>query len=221
MRPLLDDAALLHEEDMVRPGDRGQAVRDDEHDPVPLDLCQRGDEGAFRLRVERRGRLVEDQDRRIAHQAAGNGESLLLADGEGPAPTSEHGAVAVGQRSREGVCAADAGRPLHLVVRGSRPAQAQVLGDRPREKQVFLEDVGHLRAHRVHVQLAQVDTVEQHPSRGGPEEPRNHVREAGLAGPGGPDDRDGLAHPPLERDVPQRLPAVRVDQPDPVEDDAP
>ena len=34
------------------------------------------------LDVERRGRLVEDQDRRVAQDRAGDGEALLLAFGE-------------------------------------------------------------------------------------------------------------------------------------------
>ena len=53
--------------------------------------------------VERAGRLVEDQDRRVLEQGAGDGDALLLAAGELEAALADHRLVAVGQLHDEGV----------------------------------------------------------------------------------------------------------------------
>ena len=47
--------------------------------------------------VERRGRLVEDQDRRRLEDGAGDRHALLLAARELQAALADHGLVAVGQ----------------------------------------------------------------------------------------------------------------------------
>ena len=76
IRPVVED------EDEVGIGDRGEPVGDDEGgaalpQPIerPLDAC-------LGLDVEGAGRLVEDQDRRILQDGAGDGEALALAAGE-------------------------------------------------------------------------------------------------------------------------------------------
>ena len=72
---LLDDAALIHDQDAVGGADRGEAVGDDEggaplHQPVEGLLHL-----ALALGVERRGRLVEEQDRRVLEDRARDGDA--------------------------------------------------------------------------------------------------------------------------------------------------
>ncbi len=67
------------------------------HQPVEALLDRRLD-----LRIERRGRLVEDQDRRVLEQHAGDGDALALAAGELDAALADMGveagaAVVVGE----------------------------------------------------------------------------------------------------------------------------
>ena len=50
------------------------------------------------LRVDRRRRLVEDQDRRVLEERARDGDALALAAGELRAALAELGLVALRQR---------------------------------------------------------------------------------------------------------------------------
>ena len=57
----------------------------------------------FRSGVDRTGGLVEDQDRRVRQERAGDGEQLLLAGAQRGALVVEHGVVPVGERVHEAV----------------------------------------------------------------------------------------------------------------------
>ena len=94
MRPLLDDPPLVHHHQPVEDGDGRKPVGDGDHGPalhqaVELLLDRRLD-----LRVERAGRLVEDQDRRVLEEEAGDGDALPLAAGELYAALADMGVVA-------------------------------------------------------------------------------------------------------------------------------
>ncbi len=65
----LGHPAPLERDDLVRPPDRRQAVGDDERRPVAHQVGERVLHQALRFGVERRGRLVEDQDRRVLEDA--------------------------------------------------------------------------------------------------------------------------------------------------------
>src|SRR6185369_12017189 len=74
-----DDTAGVDDDDAVGALDRREAVRDDEagaplHQPVERLLDQ-----ALGLGVERRRRLVEDQDRRVLVDRPGDRQALALA----------------------------------------------------------------------------------------------------------------------------------------------
>src|SRR5215468_3416446 len=79
VRAVLGDAAALDGDDAVGRPDRRQPVGDNEHRPAARDLRHVLMDDALALVVERAGRLVEDQDARIGHQGAGNGDALALA----------------------------------------------------------------------------------------------------------------------------------------------
>ena len=89
--------------------------------------------GALGLGVQGAGRLVEDQDRRVAQDGAGDGEALLLAAGEAVAALADDGVVAVGQRGDVVVdLGARARRRSSSASRGVRLGEAQVLARRRR-----------------------------------------------------------------------------------------
>lgn len=94
---LLDEPSAVHDQDLVRFGDGGEAVGDHERGSVD----QRGGEGILHsslvLRIEVTGRLIEDHDRRILEEHAGDCEALLLTAGEPVAPLADHGVEPVGQ----------------------------------------------------------------------------------------------------------------------------
>ncbi len=104
-------------------------------------------------RVERRGRLVEDEQVRPAQQRPGDRQPLLLAARDLDAALADHRVEpAVGARQQ-----AVAGRLLQhleaLRVGGVRVDEQQVLADRAREELRVLGDEADLRAQLVQVDL--------------------------------------------------------------------
>ena len=84
-RPVLDDLAVAHDDDVVgqRPHDL-EVVADEEIGEVVLRLqvAQQVDDLRLHAHVERRGRLVEHDEARLQHHGAGDGDALPLAAGE-------------------------------------------------------------------------------------------------------------------------------------------
>src|SRR5436305_866538 len=92
VRPTLADLAVVEDEDRVGGADGGEAVRDDDGGAALEEHLGRLLDEMFRLSVDRRGRLVEDEDRRIERQRAREREELFLADREaGPALANNGG----------------------------------------------------------------------------------------------------------------------------------
>ena len=81
----------------------------------------------LRLGVERRGRLVEDEDRRVSEDGARNRHPLLLAAREAVAALADNRLVAIGERCDQLVDLRRAGGLLDLLVRCVGPREAKVL----------------------------------------------------------------------------------------------
>src|SRR5947207_10921989 len=101
MRPFLDDAPAVENRDPVRVADGRESVGDDQrratrHQPFDRLLDQ-----TFGLVVERRSRLVEDQDRYVLEERARDRQALALPPGELHAELADHRVVAVWQRPNE------------------------------------------------------------------------------------------------------------------------
>ena len=79
VRALLDDASAVEHDDAVAVLDRRQPVRDDDRRAPAHQLFERRLDQPLRLGVERRGRLVEDQDRRVLEDRARDRDALPLA----------------------------------------------------------------------------------------------------------------------------------------------
>src|SRR4029078_7747997 len=92
---LLDDLAVLEDDDQVGVADRREAVGDDER----RSAREENAEGLFDLPlgtdVDRRGRRVEDQDPRVGEQCASQGDQLALAKREAGSSTPALGLGAV------------------------------------------------------------------------------------------------------------------------------
>ena len=70
----------------------------------------------LRLRVERGRGFVENEDRRIGEQRAGDRQPLALPAGEPRAALAEHGGIAVGELADEAVRVRRARRSLDLRI---------------------------------------------------------------------------------------------------------
>ena len=78
----LDDAAVVQDDDGVGVAHGGQAVGDDDRGALGHELRERAAEHGLVHRIEMRGRLVQDQNRRVLEDGAGDGDALALAAGE-------------------------------------------------------------------------------------------------------------------------------------------
>ena len=122
VRAALHDAAGVEHDDLVGVADGGEPVGDHQHRPLPHEPLDRLLHQPLRLGIERAGRFVEDEDRRIAKQGPGDGDPLALPAGEPGAPLAEQGVEPVGQLPDEGRRVGRLGRGLDLSP-GWRPGE--------------------------------------------------------------------------------------------------
>ena len=103
MRAALDDHALVEHDDLVGADDGGEPVRDHQRGAALGHALERVLDFLLGVAVERRGRLVEQQDRRRLQDGAGDGDALLLAAGELQAALADLGLVALRRQADEAV----------------------------------------------------------------------------------------------------------------------
>ena len=100
MAAALDDAAGIHHQDLVGVHHRRQPVRDHQRGAADRDAVEFGLDRFLAFGIQRRGRLVEDQDRRILQQRARDRDALLLAAGQFQAAFADRSVVAVRAATR-------------------------------------------------------------------------------------------------------------------------
>ena len=96
MRALFNQFRVFDHEDDVRTANRAEIMGDGDGRSSLHQRPQRSDDGFLGGGVQAGGRLVENQDRRIANDRPGNGDALALTAREGGAALADHGVVAVG-----------------------------------------------------------------------------------------------------------------------------
>eukprot|EP00967_Tisochrysis_lutea_P108852 scaffold168864_cov29-Tisochrysis_lutea.AAC.4 len=126
------------------------------------DLVKRSLHHALTLRVKRRRRLVEQQHRRPADDGARDGDPLLLAARQAAAARFERRVVACRQAADEVVRIGGTRGLLHVGLTCALAAVGDIVGNRACEENGLLPDEAELPAQPAHVELAQVDAVEQH-----------------------------------------------------------
>ena len=82
MRALFDDAALVEHHQPVHARDGREPVRDRDHGLAFHQVAEARLDRGLDFGIERRGRLVEHQDRRVLQDHARDGDALALAAGE-------------------------------------------------------------------------------------------------------------------------------------------
>ena len=214
-RPLLDDLARVHHEDLV--GDVArcrQVVRDVEEREVALlfQLQHQVEDPDANRDVEHARRLVGEHDLGLDGQRARDCDALALSAGE--LVRVLRGDL-VGRRQADG--------PQQLVdalvelrraarSRGAAAAGLEMVADRLdriERAERILEDDLHLRAVAQIVlaapQLASVAALEEHRAAGRRVQAREQARDRALAAAALTDERRDRARPELERDVVDRV----------------
>ena len=202
----LHDRSVVEHQDAFRPDHARQPVREDEggaplHQPVQRLLDHR-----LVLRVHRGQGLVEDQDRRVAQQRAGDRDALALPSGELDAPLAHHRGVALRQPGDELVGVRGPRRRLDLLLARIGLAEAQVVLDRA------VEEVRVLVHHRdaavdvLGAKPAQIVPADAHHAFAGIVEAQQQPHDGGLPGPALPHEPHPLPGADAEREPPVRGP---------------
>ena len=197
----LDDPSVLKHQNARRIAHGGEPVGDDEGGAAFHDFVERQIDALLGHRIERAGGFVEDQDRRVLEQRAGDGEPLPLAAGEQPAALADRrlqaAVVAVDEfeRLRAGRGVADFG------VGGVRLADAQVFRDRAVEQQRLLEHDADIAAQPDQPEIADIGAVDRDGARLRIERAIEQRQRRRLAAAGRPDQRDAVAGQRLEGQI--------------------
>ncbi len=203
---LIDDAALIQHHQPVHARDGREPVRDGNdgasaHQPVELLLDRRLDLG-----IERRGRFVQDQDRRILEDHPSNRDALALPAGELDAALAHMRVEAapslpIFERLDEFQGMGAHRRRAHLLFVRLRPAVADVVADRAVQERGVLSHHGDVGAQALLGHQRNVLPVDQDPAFLRLEEPEQQVDQGRLAGAGLADQADALAGLDLEVDA--------------------
>src|SRR4051812_19469375 len=156
---------------------------------------------SFSEGVERRGRLVEDKDRRPLQNRARDGDALLFASRKLEAALADRGLVAVGEKADEAVDLRQARRLLHLLAGGLPAAVLDVVADGVVEQHRVLRNHADRGAQGCLRDVGYVLTIDENAPARRLVEAEQKPRDGRLAGARGADDRHGLARGHLERDA--------------------
>ena len=203
VRAFFDDAAVLHHENTVCPAYGREAVGDDERRTARRSVLDGAAHGGFTLGVERGGRLVQQQYRRVAHQRAGERDALALAAGEAAAFLAERGceAVLLVQKAHG---FGHAGGLLEDRVVGVVTSEADVFRRGAGEEGRLLRRVGKAPAPVARVRFGRGHTVQQDRAPLRIEKAQRETEHGRLARAAGADERDELAGLHLQREILQR-----------------
>ena len=203
--------AVLQKDDLVQPFHGRDAVRDEQRRLARAGGFEVVEDDLFGAGVDRRDRVVENQDRRVFQQRAGDGDTLLLPAGNGHAALAQHGLVAVLEIDDVVAHIGQRGGAVNLFLRGIVNAEADVVGDGVREQKVILRHVGAGAAHRVDGQAVHVLAVDEEGAVGHIISAQQQVDQCRFARAGLAHDAHAFAGGDREADIPQHVVlAVRV-----------
>ena len=217
MGSLVHHPALVEQHHPVSEPDGGFSVRDHDHGATFDHLPHRAQDLAFHADVHRRGGVVQHQQVRFGQQCARQRDPLPLPAGQAEALLADLGVVALGQPGDEVVDRRDPADPLQLLVGGVGFPVREVVAQPAGQQHRFVEDHADPVPQVTDRQVADVHAIQ--PDRTGSHVPQpwDQLQRAGLAGPGGPDHRHGLARQHLQVEAAQPGCAGRIVEPDVLE----
>ena len=172
------------QDDRAAAGDRGEVLLDDR----------------FALGVERAGRLVEDQHRRVVDEGARDRQALALATRQIGRAFLEDCRIALRKPLDEFVRAGQLRDPDDVVQRSGRLGHRDVLANRAAEQKILLQDDTDLGAQMRQIELLQILAVDIYQARLRPIETLDQPGDCRLARAAAADDADNLAGLDGERD---------------------
>ena len=146
MPAVFNHASGVDDEDAIGMVDGGKAVRHGDDRPMAGDPLQGSDDRRLGSGVQRRRRLVQDEDRRIAKDGARDCDALALAARQPRAQFARRGVVAARQAHDQVMDLSGSGGSLDLGIRRVELPHADVVADRRIEEKRVLEYEPDLRA---------------------------------------------------------------------------
>src|ERR1035437_7919522 len=192
VRAALGDEAAFDDENLVRPPDGGEPVRDDERRAPLHQKRQAFLDERLGLRVEAGRGLVENEDARVREDRARNRHALALPARQFHPTLAHDRAVFLLEALGELVHARDLARAENLLLAGLRARERDVLANRAVEKERLLKDDAERRSLRIEAHRREIHAVDARDAARRNVEGRYEADDRRLARAGGPDeDRDG------------------------------
>ena len=141
-----DDFAFVHDAYFVGVADGRQAVGDDDGGTVAHKVFKRFLHETFRFGIEGGGGFVEDENRGVFKDSAGDGDALALAAGEFDAAFAGEGVETFWQGFDKFPSVGEFGGFDDFFVTSVRSGVGDVFADSTVEKGGFLGDVGDVFA---------------------------------------------------------------------------
>ena len=193
MRAVGDDSSIVEDEDSLGAADGAEAVGDDDGGLAGEKFVEGLLDLLFALGVEGGGGFVEDQDRSVAEEGAGEGDALFLTAGEAGAFLADDGLVAVVEIDDELVGKGVAGGFFDLLAGGIETANANVLDDGVVEEDRILRDQRDRVVESFLFDLTDVASVDPKSAPLDVVETADEVGEGRFSGATGADEGDDLA----------------------------
>ena len=153
--------AVVDEDDLVHLFDGGYSVSYEDGRLALAGVCQIFENNFFCLDVHRGYRVIENENRSVFHQRAGDRNTLLLSARNGDTALAESGCVALG---KFGDIAVNIGKlcRFHDRVRITAVGgEGDVVFNSVAEKEVILRNVSGVSAHRVYGHIVDVNSVKE------------------------------------------------------------
>src|SRR5579859_4173734 len=164
MRPALQNIPVLHHQNLFRPPDRRQPVRNHKRSPPAHQVPQPFLNQRLRFRIQARRSLIQNQNPRVRQNRPRDRHALLLPAGKFHSALAHHRVVLLLVMLRKLIHPRDPASLHNLHFRRTRPRIRHVLPNRPVEQKRLLQYHAQLRAIRTKLHGRQVDFVYQNPS---------------------------------------------------------
>src|SRR5882724_7177219 len=204
--------ATVHDDDLVRAHDRREAVRDHDRRRALDDAIDGSVHQALRFAVERARGLVQDQDRRVRDDRAGDRHALALAAREAGPAVAHRRVVPIGQRHNEVVGIRDPRGTDDVLLRHLVAPVRDVVADRRVEQERLLRDHAEQSPVIFLAERPQVPPVDRNRALKRIVEAQHEVGERRLARPARSDEGDDLALLDLEAHTAQNGLATVVER---------
>src|SRR5580693_2334668 len=179
MSSLFRDHPTAEDNDRVGIANGAETVGDGDDGPSLHEALQCFDHESLGFRVESSSGLVEDENRRVANDGAGNSDALTLAPGKSKPSLADHRVVTVRHSGNEFVRVREFRRFLDFLLSGAGPAISNVVAYRSPEQHSVLQHETNLVAERMELVLANVNTVNTHAAGSGVIKAWNQAHDCG------------------------------------------